>query len=81
MVQVGGKCVSHSPKETEEMQSPELEEERKEEEEEGKRARGGREKGGGRQSGLISPVTVPSPEDGRVCFKVTYRVAHTLVLR
>lgn len=38
MVHVGGKCVSHSPKETEEMQSPELEEERKEEEEEGKRA-------------------------------------------
>lgn len=42
---------------------------------------GGREKGGGRQSGLIPPVTVPSPEDGRVCFKVTYRVAHPLVLR
>lgn len=51
MVQVGGKCVSHSPKETEEMQSPELEEEeRTEEEEEGKRAWGGKEKGGGRQS-------------------------------
>lgn len=51
VVQVGGKCVSHCPKETEEMQSPELEEEsRKEEEEEGKRTRGGREWGGDKEA-------------------------------
>lgn len=47
--------MSHSPKETEEMQSPELEgEQRKEEEEEGKRARGGREKWGEDKEALSS---------------------------
>lgn len=44
-MQVGGKCVSHSLKETEEVQSLELEEEERKEGEEG--GRKGEEEGGG----------------------------------